>query len=462
MSTPEILWTFREDRENKIETSQEGLLTPLAPGTQRGRVLLYRGVDCCSLFSEIIRRSEPNYPSRIDSAAGPEVTTVMSETSAGRGYERRVRIAVDFTLPHFASTEPDSPLIVEPWIGREQELILLESTSAPVAFVTGLGGQGKSALAGRFLQRQCSGDNRRFTFWDWRDCKEESERLNTQLLRLVDRVSEGAIDTGKIESTNIRAIVDVLFHVLGDRSALFVFDNVDQYVDLETFRLVKGLDYLVSEAQARIHRSLFLFTCRLNVELNEARSVRLPLEGLTVEETAELLAARGIPQCDRHLATQLHQTTKGHPLWVNLIVMQALRGSGGLAAAPQAIGRGGAELPDTTRTIWGMLNGQQRDVLRTMAELDRPESESQLQRLLPGVNFNRVHKALRTLRSCQLVEGRTQNAGEPLLGLHPIIREFVRTNFAKKDREKYVGAILGFLDDMIGQFKPFLAREPSY
>ena len=462
MSTPEILWAFHENTEAAIESSQESLLSALAPGIQRGRVLLYRGVDCCSLLSMIIDRLEPIYPSPIDSAAGIDVKTDISGNILGRSSEGRVRIAADLSLSHYVSTEPDSPLIVKPWIGREQELMLLESTSAPVAFVTGLGGQGKSALAGRFLQRHCSGDDSRFTLWDWRDCKEESERLNTQLLRLVDRVGEGVVDTGRIEATNIRAIVDVLFHVLGDRAALLVFDNVDQYVDLETFRLVKGLDYLVSEAQSRIHKSLFLFTCRLNVELDEARSIRLPLEGLTAEETGELLAARSIPRRDWDLSAKLHQTTEGHPLWINLIVMQALRGAGGLAAALQEISRGGAELPDTTRTIWGMLNDQQRDVLRTMAELDRPESESQLQRLLPGMNFNRVYRALKTLRSYQLVEVRTQTGGEPVLGLHPIIREFIRTNFPKKDREKYVGTILEFLDDMIGQFKSLLTSEPSY
>ena len=49
-----------------------------------------------------------------------------------------------------------------------------------------------------------------------------------------------------------------------------------------------------------------------------------------------------------------------------------------------------------------------------------------------------------------------------MLGLHPIIREFIRTNFPKRDREKYVGSILGFLDRMIGRFKSLLPQDPSY
>ncbi len=124
--------------------------------------------------------------------------------------------------------------------------------------------------------------------------------------------------------------------------------------------------------------------------------------------------------------------------------------------------QGGGTLPDTTKTIWSVLTPQQRNVLRTMAELDRPEPEKSLLELLPGLNANRVHKALNTLRSFHFIEVWTQSEGEPLLGLHPLIREFVRSTFAPREREKYVGAILSFLERMIGRFRGLLPKEPSY
>ena len=182
----------------------------------------------------------------------------------------------------------------------------------------------------------------------------------------------------------------------------------------------------------------------------------MSLSGLSEDETRELLAARGVTKKDRYLAEELHRTTEGHPLWVNLVAMQAVRHQDGLRGALDLIRQGGATLPDTTKTIWGMLNDQQRNVLRTMAELDRPEPESRLLDLLPGANVNRVNRALKALRSFHLIEIRTRPEGEPLLGLHPIIRQFVRTSFPKKDREKCVGTILGFLDQMIGRFKNLL------
>ena len=56
----------------------------------------------------------------------------------------------------------------------------------------------------------------------------------------------------------------------------------------------------------------------------------------------------------------------------------------------------------------------------------------------------------------------TQPEGEPHLGLHPLIREFVRTNFPQKEREKYVGAILGFFERMVARFRGLLEKEPAY
>ena len=414
-STPEIMWAFHEDDAGTIEASNERILTILSPGIGRGRVSLYRGIDCFSVFSGIDEQLRPSYPAVSGPTTGPRMTTVVKEDSGGSTGSREVRIEVGFPLGPQPSAATDRPLFVSPWVGREQELSILASLVEPVAFVTGLGGQGKSALAGRFLQQQAVEPGGRFELWDWRDCREESDRLSTQMLRIVERLSNGAIDASRIEVTNIRAVVGVLFAVLQDQRALLVFDNVDQYVDLETLEPVKGLDVLVSEAQGRNHDSLFLFTCRPDVRVDESRSVRVPLAGLTEDETGALIAARGIPKRDRHLASAVHRTTEGHPLWVNLVTMQAIRHKDGLSGALELIRKGGATLPDTTRTIWRMLNEQQRRVLRTMAELDRPEPASQLLHLLPGANANRVNRALKTLRSFHLIETRTQPMGSRCL-----------------------------------------------
>ena len=460
-SDPEILWTFNGDDPQALEKANERLLAALQPGLGRGRVSLYHGINCRLFFSDLLQKLKPNYLAAGTSAL-PGVTTAITEERPGHTGRPQVRIAIDFPMPMLAPSDSDRPLLVTPWAGRAQELTLLAAAATPVVFITGIGGQGKSALAGRFLQDNAMSEGGLYEFWDWRDCREESDRLGTQILRLIERLSNGAIAANSVESTDITAVTRILFRVIRDRKAVLVFDNVDQYVDLVTFEPVKGLDVLLTEAQARDHSSMFLFTCRPNVRVDESRAMKLPLTGLTVEETEELVLARGVPRRDRHLARELHEVTSGHPLWVNLVAMQAVRDENGLRGALDITRRGGGTLPDTMKTVWSVLNPQQRNVLRTMAELDRPEPESRLLELLPGLNANRVNKALNALRSFHLIEVWTQPQGEPLLGLHPFIREFIRRSFTPREREKYVGAILSFLEGMIGRFRGLLRREPSY
>ena len=314
-SNPEILWAFHGDSAAEIEALNPELLSALNPGIGRGRALLYSGIDCCSVLSDIHEQLKPSYPASAGPAKSSPVLTVVREAGRGELGPRQVRIAIDLPMPLLASAEPDRPLFVTPWVGRDQELNILASSNTPVAFITGLGGQGKSALAGQFLRQYTRPEGGRFEFWDWRDCREESDRLSTQVLRLIERLSDGAVDASRIEVTDIKAVVGILFHVLQSRNALLVFDNVDQYVDLETLEPVKGLDVLVSEAQVCRHQSLFLFTCRPDVRVDESRAIRVALAGLTVDATRELIEARGIPRSDLHLAQELHLTTDGHPLW---------------------------------------------------------------------------------------------------------------------------------------------------
>ena len=178
------MWAFHGDEETAIEESNKQLLSVLEPGIGRGRVSMYRGIDCCSVLSEIYEQLKPSYSSMSGPTREPLMTTVVKEGSGGATGPRHVRIEIDFPMPQQASANSDRPLFVTPWVGRDQELSILSSLVWPVAFITGLGGQGKSALAGRFLKLQATTASGRFEIWDWRDCREESDRLSTQILRV--------------------------------------------------------------------------------------------------------------------------------------------------------------------------------------------------------------------------------------------------------------------------------------
>ena len=189
-SNPEVMWAFHESDTDVVDLSRERVLRTLEPGLGRGRVSLYAGIDCDSALARTLERVVPLYPSVSERDGDSKMTTVVTEELVGRK-RRTVRIEVDLPTSSEASSDSDSPLIVSPWIGREPELSLLTSSSAPIAFITGIGGQGKSALAGQFLKCQAMSHDGRFDFWDWRDCREERDRLATQLLRLIERLSGG-------------------------------------------------------------------------------------------------------------------------------------------------------------------------------------------------------------------------------------------------------------------------------
>jgi len=73
--------------------------------------------------------------------------------------------------------DSDLPPLVEHWVGRISELELITERSNAVVALTGIGGQGKSALAAKALMDYLAINPR--AFWDWRDCREESDRFRT-------------------------------------------------------------------------------------------------------------------------------------------------------------------------------------------------------------------------------------------------------------------------------------------
>ena len=148
-SNPEIIWTFHDDEELAIESSNEKLLSLLAKGIGRGRVSLYRGIDCLTFFSEIFEKLKPNYPLTSEIDVNQSSTRVTEKESSGSGGQRKLHIEIDIPMLLESSSEPDQPLFIDHWVGRDQELEILTSISTRVVFVTGIGGQGKSALAGR-------------------------------------------------------------------------------------------------------------------------------------------------------------------------------------------------------------------------------------------------------------------------------------------------------------------------
>jgi hypothetical protein len=72
------------------------------------------------------------------------------------------------------------------------ELSRLTGSSASVLYLSGIGGAGKSVLAAHYFADAQT--NRIYDHYIWRDCKEEAERFERQLVSIVAALSGGKVD----------------------------------------------------------------------------------------------------------------------------------------------------------------------------------------------------------------------------------------------------------------------------
>jgi hypothetical protein len=314
---PDILWTFFESINPLSNDTNRRLVERLEPGIARGRITLFKGIDCNTFLPRLLQELTDERPGNAIQLGGNVSTRVVEVTDPGT---REARLELRITIPDDGAFEPDtdSPPQIDEWVGRAAETHLLEANTTPAAVITGIGGQGKSALAAHYLGQQYKTS---FDEWDWRDCREESDRINTQLIRIIFRLSAGRIDPSTLDSLDLRSLIETFFDALGDRRWLFVFDNVDHYVDLVTGEFVAGVGQLFDAVVARQHRSRFLFTCRPEVRSESPRVLHLPLRGLSECETTELFRKRGVSDAEIDNVRDAFVLTRGHPMWVNMIAM---------------------------------------------------------------------------------------------------------------------------------------------
>ena len=138
---PEIIWTFHQDKPHV----DEQLSLRLERGIDRGRVNLYAGIDCHTLFPKLYQawlRLEPEGPTRVVGPYNPVRVSQVLSAELEASHDKQTIVEGDVE---------DRPPIVEICVGREAELKSLKDSAAKIVFLTGLGGQGKSTLAARYF-----------------------------------------------------------------------------------------------------------------------------------------------------------------------------------------------------------------------------------------------------------------------------------------------------------------------
>ncbi len=238
------------------------------------------------------------------------------------GESRGIRIPVRMSKKQ---TEyiTDFPPVVDLWVGRKAELEALERTNSGVVAITGIGGQGKSALASKYLENWKALNPA--GFWDWRDCREQREQFHNKLVSIIEHYTLGRITARSLEGAKAHELVNLFFENVKDEGGLIVLDNVDHYVDVSAMTFTLGVADFVKAALKYGHNFRFLLTCRPRINYPSPRFQEIRLEGISVEEAQELFELRGA-QCEEGdistVTKRVHALTDGHPLWLNLIATQ--------------------------------------------------------------------------------------------------------------------------------------------
>jgi tetratricopeptide (TPR) repeat protein len=178
---------------------------------------------------------------------------------------------------------------------------------------------------------------------------------------------------------------------------------------------------------------------------------------LSFAEATELFKFRGIKEDDPQGLEKLRETwslTEGHPLWMNLIAVQMHRNP---STAPKIIeelkkGKIDARARSMFKALWQGLNEKQRIVLRCMAELPYAETDESIGNFAAPLikSRNQFQRAFNGLRALSLVIEREASSDKSKFDLHPLVRNFIRTEYpGRQERARFIVTVLGVLDRFV-------------
>jgi tetratricopeptide (TPR) repeat protein len=372
----------------------------------------------------------------------------------------RKPIKIKIKGSEYRSYDSDLLPYVDVWVGREPELILLDAVGQGVVVISGFGGQGKSALASKQV-KNISEKNKK-SFWDWRDCKEESDRFRTQLISVISNYTQGECLGDSFSDVSIADISKTFFKIIQDKKGVVVFDNVDHYVDTNENLFTSDVSSFVNEALRVEHNFLIIFTCRPRVNYPSSRFREVYLRGFDIKETKSLFDQKipgGLKDNLVEKVEKFHKFSEGHPLWLNIIASQIARNPSSVDEIINEMEAGQMDerAKSMLRSIWKSLNDKQQSILRCMAEVGKAVEEDKIYDFAKDEipSENQFGRAFRGLISINIVVGRTDlKSTAKKYDLHPMVRTFIRQEYHNKtERKHYISLVLKAYDNFILVFR---------
>lgn len=377
----------------------------------------------------------------------------------------------DLTIFHKLKAECDTPPNILHWVGRNDEISQMATDLNKVIFISGIGGQGKSGLASHYV-KVVAQKNNKWEFWDWRDCQEKENRIHTKIISIISRLTNRRIEANQIAEERIDDLIELFFQELGKRQVIFVFDNIDAYIEFENFQLIGAVQKLYKAALSKEHNSKFIFTCRSAINDVDPELLQIKLKGLTLQQTELLFNDYKLPLKAEELSilsSKSYYLTKGHPLWLNLIAAQARRGLQIAEDFISGISNSSTFQEESLSSIlsnkilsaiWNSLNDKQKTLLMAFAEIVRAETHENLSKILGSeLNFNQFNKSFKALQQLNLIVSKSTLDEPDTYELHPLVKEYVIQNFNRVERSKFISLFVNFYDGVILILKPKLNEK---
>lgn len=338
------------------------------------------------------------------------------------------------------------------WTGRKDELEIFEKPDTNVVAISGVGGQGKTALAAEFMKR--NSEKSKFDKKIWVDCRELQDTMHVKLLKLLECITNGIETEVLYKDEQLKDTIDRFIKHIQNNNVLLVFDNVDAYVNLENTELTGELNTIVEMALTRKNNSLIVLTCRIAIFDSRANFRPIKLDGLKEPEAIDYFKCRGIKlkeDADIDACKNIIRITKGHPWWIGLICGQMLAEdstpSNYLKMYQDGILARDSQLEQYFGTIWEKLGESNKgnlahEVLRYLVEASKPLTVSDLCSLINN-QYNQTNRVIKKLiKWSLLIEHDEKDETEKSFQVHPLVREFVHKKYTTDLQKPFVHKIL--------------------
>lgn len=337
------------------------------------------------------------------------------------------------------------------WCGRQKELSELSRTGLSVASISGIGGQGKTALAAEFYRRNAKSQNNQFESCLWIDCKELQDTMHVKLLDVLEVLSHNTETKALYKDEKIEGTITRFYNHIRNKKSLIVFDNVDAYVTFDdkiTGELKKLVDYVLEKE----HNSLIILTSRMSIVKSNCNFRTIRLVGLNEDEGIEFFKNRGIDLEDPialSYCKSIIKHTKGHPWWMGLIIGQVQKNKRSLKYYMDNnshIINDDQQMENYFASIWNNMEANAveksfKEIIRFLAESTCPLTVSQISPFIKGT-YDKVQKYLGILENLNLIETSIGEGGLYRYQVHPLVREFVHKRYDVAKQKPYFRAVL--------------------